>query len=309
MHTPRRRLRALCALALTALASLAAPASSSAQIVGIGDQNPDTFSDPLFQGLGVERSRFFPPWDAIFKDPSRLDRWLSAARAAGIEPLVAFNHSAADRCPDSPCRLPSVRSYTRAFKAFRRRYPWVRVISPWNEVNSPTQPTGKNPRRAAEFYNVVKANCRPRCTVLAADIQDLSPRTMTRYLRTFKRYARGNPRHWGLHNYTDTNRFRTTGTRTMLGLVRGQVWLTETGGIYKRLGRGNQLRPDARRQTRATSYMFRIARQYRSRIKRLYIYQWKATNAADRFDAGLVGPDGTPRRAFGVVRQNRRLIR
>jgi hypothetical protein len=303
-----RRLRVLCALAVLALAGLAAPAPSSAQRLGIGDQNPDTFFDRNFRSLGVKRSRFFPPWDAIFRDPVRLDRWLGAARANGIEPLVAFNHSSGDRCPQSPCRLPSVRSYTRAFKAFRRKYPWVRVISPWNEVNSPTQPTGKNPRRAAEYYNVVRANCR-RCTVLAADIQDLSPRTMTRYLRTFKRHARGTPRYWGLHNYTDTNRFRTTGTRTMLRLVRGQVWLTETGGIYKRLGSGNQLRPDARRQARATSYMFRLARQNRRRIKRLYIYQWKATQASDRFDAGLVAPNGTPRRALAIVRSNKRLFR
>jgi hypothetical protein len=308
MRTPRRRLTLLCALALLGLAGLAAPAPSAATIVGIGDQSADTFSDPRFQELGVKRSRYFPPWDAVLKRPESLDRWLGAARAAGIQPLVAFNHSSGDRCPRRPCRLPSVRSYTRAFKAFRRRYPWVRVISPWNEINSPTQPTGRNPRRAAEFYNVVRANCRG-CTILAADIQDLSPRTMTRYLRTFRRYVRGNPRLWGLHNYTDTNRFRTEGTRTMLRLVPGQVWLTETGGIYKRLGSGNQLRADARRQARATSFMFRIARQFRRRIARVYIYQWRVTQESDRFDAGLVAPDGTPRRAYGIVRQNRRLIR
>ena len=71
------------------------------------------------------------------------------------------------KCPSRSCKPPSVRSFTRAFKAFRKKYPRVRLIQPWNEVNSPTQPTGKNPRRAAEFYNVVRANCR-RCTVPAA---------------------------------------------------------------------------------------------------------------------------------------------
>jgi hypothetical protein len=306
MRTPRLLLP--CVLALACLSSLALPSQSAAQIVGIGDQNADTFSDPRFQALGVKRSRFFPPWNAILTEPELLDRWLNAARAAGIEPLVAFNHSRGDRCPGSPCRLPSVRAYTRAFKAFRRRFPWVRVISPWNEINSPTQPTGKNPRRAAEFYNVVRRNCRG-CTILAADIQDLSPRTMTRYLRRFRRYVRGNPRLWGLHNYTDTNRFRSQGTATMLRLVPGQVWLTETGGIYRRAGSGRQLRPDARRQARATQHMFRLARRYRSRIPRVYIYQWKATQESDRFDAGLVAPDGTPRRAFAIVQRNRRLLR
>ena len=306
-RTPRRRLLALGASALV-LAGLAAPATSSAQIVGIGDQNPATFSDPAFRSLGVNRSRFFPPWDAINKDPARLDAWLNAARAARIQPLVAFNHSASQTCPSRRCTPPSVRAYTRAFKAFRTRYPWVKVYSPWNEVNSPTQPTGKNPRRAAEYYNAVRANCRG-CTIVAADIQDLSARTMTRYLRTFKRYAKGSPRLWGLHNYSDTNRFRTSGTKTMLRLVRGDVWLTETGGIYKRLGSGSQLRPSTARQKRATTYMFRLAKQNRRRIKRLYIYQWRVTNPNDRFDAGLVNADGSPRPAFSVVRANKRLFR
>lgn len=306
--TPPRRLRTICALALLALLGLAAPATSSATIVGIGDQNPDTFADRNFRSLDVERSRYFTPWNSITKEPEVLDRWIRAARAAGVEPLIAFNHARGDRCPSRPCSLPSVRAYTRAFRAFRKKYPRIKNIQPWNEVNSPTQPTGKNPRRAAEYYNAVRRYCRG-CKVLAADIQDLSPRVMTRYLRTFLRYADGTPRLWGLHNYTDTNRRRQEGTRTMLRLVKGKIWLTETGGIYKRLGSGSQLRPSESRQARATTYMFTLARKYRSRIERVYIYQWKATNSNDNFDAGLVNPDGTVRRAFSVVRKNRRLIR
>jgi hypothetical protein len=310
MTTPLHRLALLIAglAAAAVLLALGAPAPASAQVVGIGDQNAETFSDPRFLALGVKRSRFFPPWDGIFKEPERLDGWLNAAREAGVEPYVAFNHSRGNVCPKRPCTLPSVRAYTRAFKAFRKRYPWVRIISPWNEINSPTQPTGRNPRRAAEYYNVVRANCRG-CKIVAADIQDLSPRTMTRYVRTFRRYTRGTPRLWGLHNYTDTNRFRTSGTQTMLKLVPGKVWLTETGGIYRRRGSGSQLAASERRQARATEHMFRIGRKYRSRIERIYIYQWKATNASDRFDAGLVDPNGEPRRAYDVVRKNRRLIR
>jgi hypothetical protein len=38
------------------------------------------------------------------------------------------------------------------------------------------------------------------------------------------------------------------------------------------------------------------------RVRRLYLYQWRA-NPGDRFDAGLLRPDGRPRPALAVVQQ------
>ena len=306
--TRRRNVLLSSLVAAIALTGLVAPAASSAAIVGIGDQKPEVFSAPLFRALDVERTRYFTPWNSIYTERARLDAWIKGAQAAGLEPLIAFEKARTMKCPSRSCRPPSVRSYTRAFKAFRRAYPRIRLIQPWNEVNSPTQPTGKSPRRAAEFYNVVRANCRG-CTVPAADIQDLSPRTMERYLRTFQRYVRGRPTLWGLHNYSDTNRFRSTGTKAMLRLVRGKIWLTETGGQYQFRGGRSPLPASESRQARSTTYLFRLARTYRSRIQRVYLYQWSANNASDVFDAGLVNPDGTARQAYGVVRANRSSIR
>ena len=310
-HVRRRYVLLLCVLSSLGLGGLAAPAPSAATVVGIGDQKPETFADPLFQALNVKRSRYITPWNSIFTEPERLDAWINAARAGGIrETLIVFSHARGDECRNGRgCRLPSVRAYTRAFKAFRRKYPSIKTISPWDEINSLTQPTAKNPRRAAQFYNAVRANCRG-CKVVAADIQDLSPRSMTRYLKRFLPHVKGKPRIWGLHNYTDTNRSRSSGTKTMLRLVKGEIWLTETGGIYKRRGSGNQLRPSESRQARATNYLFsRLVRPNRRRITRVYLYQWKVTNADDQFDAGLVNPDGSARKAYQVVRRNRSMIR
>lgn len=306
--TRRRNLPVLCVLSAVAVTGLVAPASSGAAIVGIGDQKPETFTAPLFRDLNVKRTRYFTPWNSIFTEPERLKAWIDAAQAARAQPLIAFEKARSMKCPGRGCKPPSVREYTRAFKAFRKEYPRIRLIQPWNEVNSPTQPTGKNPRRAAELYNVVRANCRG-CTVPAADIQDLSPRTMARYLKTFRRYVKGNPKLWGLHNYSDTNRGRTTGTKAMLKLVPGKIWLTETGGQYRFKGGRSPLPASESRQARATTHMYKIARTYRSRIQRLYIYQWSANNSTDVFDAGLVNPDGTPRRAYQIVRRNRSFIK
>jgi hypothetical protein len=277
-------------------------------VVGIGDQKPETFSQPLFRSLGVRRTRLFTPWNAVFTEPGRLEDWLSAARAAGLEPLVAFNQARGDQCPAYPCTLPSVAAYTRAFKAFRARYPWVTLIQPWNEANGSTQPTAKNPRRAAEFYNVIRANC-PGCRVPAADVIDST--NMERWLRTFRRFADGNPRLWGLHNYSDTNRNRTTGTERLLRAVPGEVWITETGGIVRFQTRdGRRVFPyDERRAAKATDHMFRIALGYPERVTRLYIYQWSIDFTGNRFDAGLVRANGRPRPGFRVARRYRAWFR
>ena len=84
--------------------------------------------------------------------------------------------------------------------------------------------------------------------------------------------------------------------------VKGKVWLTETGGIVKFvLPDGRTLfKKSESRANSATKRMFSLAKQYRSRIKRLYIYQWLAPATAEetRFDAGLVSPDAKPRPAF-----------
>jgi hypothetical protein len=276
------------------LALLAAPSASSARFsTGIGDQHPESFSQPLFQRLQFKHARIIVPWDALRRpdETARVDAWLTAARVSRIRPLVTFNHSRV-----KPRVLPSPGQYKREFRAFRKRYPFVRDYSPWNEINHQSQPTFRKPKAAARFYNVVRANCRG-CTIVAADVLDQAG--LEKYLRTFRRYAKGSPRLWGLHNYSDTNRFRSRGTKSLLRAVRGNIWLTETGGVVKF---ADSFPYNEQRAARATKYMFRLARSSR-RIKRLYIYSWLGEQRGARFDAGLVNPDGSARPAYDVVRR------
>ena len=299
-----------CLAAATVLAGCGLAASpersQAAVLVGIGEQNASMFTQPLFSRLGVKRSRYFPSWNVALKpeEAGWLDAWLAAAQAARVEPLISFSQALGSACPARPCKLPSVREYTRAFKAFRKRWPQVRVISVWNEANHRSQPTFKNPKRAAQFYNVVRANCR-RCKIVAADVIDET--NMERWLRVFKRYAK-RPKIWGLHNYRDTNPRRGQkfgGTARLLRAVRGEVWLTETGGIVKFvLPSGATLFPfDEARANRATKRMFELAKRYRGRIKRLYIYHWQQPAGDNRFDAGLIRANGTARPAYTTVQR------
>jgi hypothetical protein len=300
------------AAAVTACGLVASPGRAEAAVlVGVADQRPALFSQPLFQQLGVRRSRFFPAWNvALRRGQARaLDDWLDAARAARVEPLISFSQSVGSRCPRRPCKLPTVREFTRAFRAFRRRWPFVRVVSPWNEANHRSQPTFRNPRRAAQYYNVVRRHCRG-CRIVAADVID--ERNMERWLATFRRTAI-RPRLWGLHNYRDTNPRRGQrfgGTRRLVRAVRGRIWLTETGGLARFvLPNGRTLFPfSLSRQNRAVRRMFSLARRFRSRIKRLYIYNWfgEPRTGGNRFDAGLVNPNGTARPAYNTVRRTLR---
>jgi Glycosyl hydrolase catalytic core len=302
-----RTLASLAGVAVLAACAFSAGSgrAEAAVLVGVADQTPAMFSQPLFTQLNVKRSRIFPAWNvALNRGQARaLDEWLNAARAAGIEPLVSFSQSVGSRCPRKPCKLPTVGEFTRAFRAFRKRWPFVRVVSPWNEANHRSQPTFKNPKRAAQYYNVVRKLCRG-CRIVAADVIDET--NMERWLSVFRRTAI-RPRLWGLHNYRDTNPRRGQkfgGTRRLVKAVKGEIWLTETGGLARFVlpGGGTLFPFSLSRQNKAVKRMFSLARRYRSRIKRLYIYNWFGQTRSNRFDAGLVNVNGTPRPAYNTVR-------
>jgi hypothetical protein len=301
-----KRVTALLTLAVVIAASAFSATAHAAVRLGLGDQSLSVFTDVHFQSLGIKKMRVVTPWNVAFRRADRryLDAWFATARSQGIEPLVTFTAAPGSRCPQSPCLLPSAGSYAHAFRAFRSRWPWIRVISAWNEANHRSQPTFRRPDQAARYFNVVRQYCRG-CTVVAADVID--ERNMVAWLDVFKRYARGE-RIWGLHNYRDTNPRRGQrygGTKLLLDSVRGEVWLTETGGIVKFvLPDGRTLfRHSESRANRALGRMFRLAKQYRARIKRLYIYHWRQDSFANRFDAGLLRASGRPRASYRTVQR------
>jgi hypothetical protein len=49
--------------------------------------------------------------------------------------------------------------------------------------------------------------------------------------------------------------------------------------------------------------VFRLARRYRSRIDRLYIYDWRQSEVDSRFDAGLLRASGKPRPSYHTLRR------
>jgi hypothetical protein len=304
-------------LVLSAAALLAVPAGAQAALtVGVAENNPQMFGDPLFRQLGAKHARVVVSYNVMTARNDEINRvieYIAGARAAGVTPMVTFEHARGDATicnkrknrRKAQCRLPSAKTYERNLKRFLKAFPTVKTIVPWNEINHFTQPTYKNPKAAANFTKIARRVCK-RCTVVAADILDQADntrakrptfRSATRYVKAFRRYYKGPRKVCGVHNYSDINRFRSTGTRAIVkALGCKQVWLTEAGGIYKFAS----FKASQQRQLKATKYMFRLARGIK-RIKRLYVYTWFG-GVTPRFDAGLVAK-GKARKAYKEVRK------
>lgn len=283
-------------------ASLAAVTVASAQTVqiGLGDQAIQSLADPRFAALGITTVRIVVPWDVTQSDPWRITYWMNAAEQRAIEPVIALGRAASDRCPGSPCVLPTSAQYRSAFDDLHRRFPSVHVFIPWNEPNHGTEPTATDPAMAAHYADIVREDC-PDCTIVAGDLLD-APGMLT-YLDFYKAALTTAPSAWGLHNYYDTTYFQPTNTEAFLGAVNGPVWLTESGGIVTwRTPDGRvQLTYDEQRAAASLDYGLRLAAAHADRIQRMYVYQWQA-GPADDFDAGLIRADGSARPGLDVLR-------
>jgi len=279
---------------------LALPGAAQARYVtGFSENNPKMFNSPLFTALHTTIARYVLPWDFLDRpaDKGVFDAWIANARIDGVRPLVSFYVSRV-----KPKTLPSATRFDKMFGRFRAAYPDVKDISPWNEANAIRRGRYANPnaRQAAAFYKIVKRRC-AGCTIVGLDVLDSqNVRATVAYIKQFQRalHGRGLPRVWGLHNYSDTNRFRNKGTRAVLAAVKGQVWLTETGGVVQF---GRDFPFNENRAAKALRYMFKLAAS-NPRLKRLYIYQWFGAPPHWSFDAGVVDIDGNARPGYQVVK-------
>jgi hypothetical protein len=286
-------------LLVTLVLLAAAPASASALVIGVADQKADMFTDPAFDEMGVRHARIYVPWDVLDQPQQRaeLDAWMRGAREHRVTPLVSFGHSRVRRRS-----LPSPAVFRRNFLRFRARYPTVTVFATWNEANHCGEPVCHRPERVARYWRDITKACR-RCKIAVAELLDSA--SMVSYARRLRRHTRREPRYWALHNYVEANRFKTDRLRRLLKATKGEMWLTEVGGI---VARRNKTRETIRaipesvpHQERVTNWIFDELVNVHRRITRVYLYHWNVRSIYDTWDSALIGPDGERRPAFWVL--------
>ncbi len=281
--------RAACA-ALICMCVLAASAAA-AVVTGVSDQRAAFFDSPSYRALQLDAVRLIVPWDAGLR-AGPWDGWIARAQRDGATVMVALEHDGASRCPSAPCVLPPVGAYGDALSALLAKYPSIREVTAWNEPNHNSQPTLRHPDAAARYYEEARARC-PACTIVAGDVLD--DVALPQWLSAYKAALTSTPAVWGLHNYYDSTYFRSRGVQTMLDQTSGRLWLTETGGIVS----FGSLAYDEQRAADGVAWMYELADRYPA-IERMYLYQWQGT-PDNGFDSGLLGYDGSPRPAYGVV--------
>ncbi len=307
-------------LALAAAAALlvTAPAGAKSSIkVGVADQSPQMFSSPSFSALNMKRTRYFVPADVMQDSAERAKAraFVTAARAAGVSTLL---HISTADLRDKRGKVVSTSAYRRnvgRFVVYFRKL-GVKDFGAWNEVNHKTQETWNKIGNAVSYYKDMYTAVRKRCStcsVVGLDVLDQAG--SDRYIRSFyKRLSstwRARLKVVGIHNYSDVNRSRSSGTGKIIKAVRAynkrtKFWFTETGALASFRG---AFPYDEERQASRMRNMFTFATRYRKQgVDRVYSYNWfgaengSGCGSGCRFDAGLVDPDGTPRPVYAVFK-------
>jgi hypothetical protein len=307
------------ALLVTALTAIAVPANANAAVtVGVSDQQASTFTNPLFAPLKLKVARYLAPYDVTSEPKQRADfeAWLKAAKKAKQTILISFEHS---RTSTKYNKAPSVSTYTKALTAFKKKYGKSFDITPWNEVNV-CQAAGRQegqpskicksktgPKLVAQYYSAARKIFKGR-KIVGIDILDGSNvGGAVSYLKKFKKYVKGTPKYWGIHNYSDTNRGSYSRTSRLIKTIndkKAQIWLTETGGQLRLRGvyaGGSESAAETKAAT-ALKCMFSMPKKYKQ-ITRLYVYQFNGAPVANDFDAGLINVDNTIRKGYTVVQK------
>ena len=323
----------LCALTFGAALAGAAPLLAATHAhhpqVGIGDDKADMFKDPRFLALGIRTVRYDMHWDALSvrSDRGPLIAWMNAAHEHRLDVLVTIDHTdkviykvvkvrvkvhgkwtyVKRRKAFSQTRvLPSPAAYLRAFKAFRKRFPWVKDFATWDETNFYGEATYNREGLVVAYYRGMRRAC-SSCKILAAEFLDVNKHRavpMTTWARTFVKDLGYQPAYWGLNDYEDANHLVTTSTRQLLRAVRGNIWLAETGGIVSRphtTDKAAGFPQNAAHAAKVDAFVLKTLGSLSPRIQRIYLYEWNARTRRDSWDTALISYNRKPREGYFVL--------
>src|ERR1700735_2688330 len=105
--------------------------TSASFLTGIGDQQTEMFTNPLWLQLHTKIARYIAPYDAAVRPYSlQLAReWIGEAEADHQQVLVAFYHS-----EYTPTKMPSIKTYEQDTKKFMELFPNVHQYQPGGDT-------------------------------------------------------------------------------------------------------------------------------------------------------------------------------
>lgn len=296
-----RRLLLLVPLLTLAVAFMGSTAAQAKPILGIADQKASTFQDPRLEALHLKYARYYLSWDVLSDKHSlaEADAWFAGAKADGLTPLVTIARS---RIPSKVSQKPTPAKLVAEVKKWRTRWgtSTIKQISTWNEANE-----ANHPEYYASLWVALRKGC-TGCTVLGADLLDGS--NVLSWAQAFVKYTLKHggkqPTVWGLHAYNDANTFKTSITKALLAGLKGDIWITETGGVASRPHPTYTFKGcGAAFQTKATSYLLNTIAKLSPRIKRIYIFNWGLGSNDASFDSALIDAENRERPALNVIRK------
>ena len=317
--TPLKPRTCIIFLALVVVgALLAAPfASAKSPIkVGVADQSPAMFASPQFRALKTKRTRYFVPANVMQNgtELAKATSFVNAARAAGVSTLLHISTSDL-RSKKGPLVSGTTYKKNVAKIVVYFRKLGVRDFGAWNEVNHKTQETWNHPASAASYFKsmwtAVHSRC-PTCSVVGLDVLDQAgvDKYMASFYKALSSTWRKRLKVVGIHNYSDVNRGRSTGTSKIIKTARKynrstKFWFTETGALASF---GGAFPYSLTRQSSRIKNMFTFATRYRAQgVERVYSYNWFGAESGGcgshcKFDAGLVNTNGSIRPVYNVFK-------
>jgi sugar lactone lactonase YvrE len=260
------------------LAELSVAASSDAVseerdpfAYGLSDEEAATFSNASAMRLTgpdaplyVQTARLIVPWDVLSnaaqetREHTRLEQWLPAVEAHGLEPYITFKASGYHGTPDLPEYRKAIKEVIEAYKGK------VHIWGAWNEPD--LKPNRIGAKEAGQYWQaaesvILETEC--KCTVVAGEFAEfpaLESFSATKYEKSLRSYdaaawatpegtklhdnpkgpklqkAHQLPEVWGLHDYADVvhmskehiSKFlEFAGPKYKLGTP--QVWISEAG--------------------------------------------------------------------------------
>ena len=144
----------------------------------------------------------------------------------------------------------------------------------------------------------------PSCKIAAATLLDYP--NLVSWSKAFVKAA-DQPKYSAMHDYVSANRFDATRTVQLLRAVKGQIWLTEVGGLVKRTtpnGKGKaKLKEGVSHAAKVTDYIFKRLARTSPRVSRVYLYHWNSGGPGSSWDSGLFDHRGKARPAFAVLQR------